>query len=252
MGRETKIERIRQKLREMRKESDRHSVEWPFLEMGRNVSRRQANKFMLGAILDYQIDADTAWENARRFAEDDLGDPPELWRSIAGQWTEEGWNRGSTWRKYRLHHRFPAAHRRVRAIGVDIQALYGGDARRIWDGQSPKEVLCRLDGLGKYGVGKQLSRMIVGALIDTGQIEGMGEFKADTHVMTVLGRLFDGDKATEPRALEIGEELAPGNSWELDGVLFSHGKTICDSKSPRCSDCFLEDACAYASRGRLE
>ena len=93
--------------------------------------------------------------------------------------------------------------------------------------------------------------MIVGALIDTGQIEGTGEFKVDTHVMTVLGRLFDGNKTTEPRALEIGEELAPGNSWELDGALFRLGKTICVSRMPRCSDCFLKDACVYALHGRL-
>ena len=207
---------------------------------------------MLGAILDYQMNVSTVWENARRFAEDELGDPEDLWQDIVGRWTEEEWNANTTWRRYRLH-RFPAGHQRVRAIGADIQDKFHGDARKIWHGQEPAEVLCRLAELGRRGVGEQLSRMIVGALIDTGLIEGEGDFKPDTHVRTVLGRLFDGTKATVERALELGEELAPGNSWELDGPLYAHGQRICTARSPRCHACALREDCAYDTEasGRL-
>lgn len=237
-----RVERIRGLLEEWTGEP----TEWPFLEEGERISRKEANKFMLGAIVDYQVEARLAWENARRFAEDVLGDPTDLWGTIMERWTEAEWNRSSTWKECRLHHRFPAAHRRVRAIGVDICEKYGGDVRRIWDGESPREVLCRLDGLGRRGVGEQIARMIVGALIDTGRIQGKGEFKADTHVRTVLGRLFDGDKATEKRAFEIGEMLSPSDTWKLDGPLFWHGMRICRANAPRCGGCFLQEDCVYS------
>lgn len=153
-----KTKKIREKLLVARTTGQTH---WPFLAPGGHVGLKDANKFMLGAIVDYQIDSDAAWENARRFAEDELGDPKHLWKVIVEQWSEEQWNRDSTWRMCRLHQRFPAAHRRVRAIGLGIHEHYGGDARRIWTGQPPAEVLCRLSGLGSRGVGEQLSRWLL-------------------------------------------------------------------------------------------
>ena len=60
---------------------------WPWLTEISATGRSSrdkilANKFMLGAILDYQICAEKAWENARRLAEDILGDPKQLWIAI--------------------------------------------------------------------------------------------------------------------------------------------------------------------------
>ena len=239
------IEEVRQRLLAHRSEPDQRGSLWPFLGAGETVDQRCGNKFMLGAIIDYQIDASAAWENARRFAEDDLHDPLDLWGTIVRRWTEDEWNSDSAWRECRLHPRFPQAHHRVRAIGLDIHETYAGDARRIWQGQTPAEVVRRLERLGRNGVGEQLSRMIAGALIDTGQIQGTGDFKADTHVRTVLGRVFDGEKASVERALELGEELLPGNSWDLDGVLYWHGKDVCRKSSPKCTDCFLRQCCAF-------
>ena len=46
------------------------------------MRNRSANKFLLGCILDYQMNVDEVWENARRFAKDDLGDPRDLWHEI--------------------------------------------------------------------------------------------------------------------------------------------------------------------------
>ena len=111
-----------------------------------------------------------------------MNDPDDLRREIVERWTEDQWSSRSTWKECALHRRFPAGHNRVRAVGLDILRQYDGDSRSIWQGQHPEEVLCRLDRLGKNGVGPQLSRMIVGALIDAGQIIGSGQFKADTHV----------------------------------------------------------------------
>lgn len=245
---EEKPIRVREALSNRARARGPNAVHWPFLSGVSNVDKRQANKFMLGAIVDYQVPVEQAWEGARRFAEETLDDPPDLWRSIVEGWTEAEWNSRRTWKEYGLHRRFPAGHNRVRAIGSDILQQYNGDARSIWREQSPHEVLCRLDELGRRGVGAQLSRMIVGALIDTGQIRGSGQFKADTHVRRVLGRVFDAKKASESRAFELGEELSPGNSWKLDGVLYLHGMEACTHTTPTCDGCFLAQDCAYRSQ----
>ena len=217
---------------------------WPLLgDRGTWVSEKAANKFMLGAILDYQVRAMTAWENARRFAEETLSDPENLWDKILDAWTESEWNSEPVWRECSLH-RFPVAHRRVWRIGRDIVNYYGGDARRIWQGATPPTVLLRLAALGERGVGPEISRMIVGALIDTGQIEGQGRFKADVHVQRVLGRVFNGQRASSAMAHEIGDRMAPDNSWRLDNVLYKIGREVCQKTDPRCSHCFLQMQCA--------
>ena len=70
-------------------------------------------------------------ENARRFAEDELGDPADLWEKIIAI---RRWDSDAVWRRYGLH-RFPAGHKRVRRIGKEIVEHYQGDARKIWKDQ---------------------------------------------------------------------------------------------------------------------
>ena len=98
---------------------------------GRQAHKKTANKFLLGCILDYQMKVEVVWENARRLAEDDLGDPRDLWGAILAI---PRWNTQSVRRRYNLH-RFPAAHARVRRIAQEVMERYGGDARSMSYGQ---------------------------------------------------------------------------------------------------------------------
>lgn len=225
---------------------------WHWLEemsaSGRSPQDRiRANKFMLGAIIDYQQSADVAWENARRLSEDVLGDPKHLWVAIAGI-EESYWNSVAAKRHYRLHYLLDA-HKRVRRIGCKIVDRYDGDALNIWKDQAPPIVRGRLLDMQ---VGKELSPMIVGALIDTRQIEGQGDFKADEHVRKVLGRVFRGKMLTSREAHEIGNRMVPGNSWILDNPLYWIGKKKCKKSVPRCGECELNQVCTYAQKGKAD
>ena len=73
---------------------------------------------------------------------------------------------------------------------------YDGDARCIWVGKESSEVIESLLALGS---GKQIPRMIVGALRDCGQIEGTSDVRADVYVRRVLGRAVCGDP-NDPKA----------------------------------------------------
>ncbi len=215
-------------------------IHWGWLSdlEGRPADKKCANKFLLAAILDYQMRADLVWENARRFAEDDLGDPDDLWETILGI---PGWDSDIVFRHYRLH-RFPAAHRRVRRIGEAIVRDYGGDSREIWRDQRPGEVRKRLE---RMRMGPQISRMIVGALFDTGQISGVGELKADLHVTRVLGRVFAGVRVSVAEAHRLANRMMPGSSWMVDAPLYLLGKSRCRPTTPDCGRCYLRQECAY-------
>ena len=211
---------------------------WPWLSTlnGRRSDKKSANKFMLGAILDYQVRADQAWDNAKRLAEKEFGDPIDLWDRIIAiprlTWKDR-------FKRYRLH-RFPAGHERVWRIGRDIVQHYGGDARRIWYDEPASVVLDRLIWMG---VGPQISRMIVGALNDTGQIEDLGDLKADLHVRRVLGRVFTGSKVSAQEAHRLARMIVGGPTWILDSRLYFLGKDYCSTK-PNCEHCDLKSVCA--------
>ena len=142
-------------------------------------------------------------------------------------------------------HRFPKGHERVWTIGKKVVQQYEGDARKIWDNQSIEATLYRLYDLG---VGEQISRMVVGALIDTGKISGKGDVKVDIHVRRVLGRVLQGSEFPfddVEKVKEITREMHPQNPWLLDRPLYLLGKQICQAEKPKCESCYLTAECVY-------
>jgi|WetSurMetagenome_2_1015567.scaffolds.fasta_scaffold07101_2 endonuclease III len=217
-------------------------ISWVWLERGKEPTKKEANKFMLSSILDFQMNVDRVVENARRLSEDILGDPDNLWHEITKVNLEE-WNKQRS--NYKLH-RFPSGHTRVWKIGKQIVENYGGDSRNIWNDNQPSNViLCRLE---KIGAGKQISRMITGALIDTGQITAKGDVKVDIHVKRVLGRILQGKEFTSKQAnevIEITRKMNSSNPWLLDRPLYFLGKSICTASVVTCPNCFMHTQCVF-------
>lgn len=238
-----KYKRVRKLIRAERRRQPPMRANFLSRLNGHWADKRSANKFLLGCIIDYQMRVGRVWENARRFAEDDLGDPRDLWNAIV---KIPKWNTPKVRRRYNLH-RYSAAHARVQRIGKEIVRRYRGDARNIWKNQSPCVTQKRLE---RMGVGPQLSRMTVGILYDTKQIEGAGELKADIHVRRVLGRVFTGDMVSAEAALDIAREMMPRGSWDLDAQLFRLGRSTCKKTNPDCGRCFLRAKCKFRKDSR--
>jgi hypothetical protein len=211
------------------------------LGAGAAVSKKDANKFFLGAILDYQIPAATAWGNSRRLTEDIFNNPDDIWARVTSCSKNEWMGRRT---KYRLH-RFPIAHERVWRIGNDIVRDYQGDVRNIWNNQSAEVVLKRLNNMR---VGKQISQMILGALFDVGILRCGGDVKADIHVRRVLGRVTRGrefELSEIPQLVELTREMHPEEPWLLDQQLYLLGKQVCFPNNPVCSRCYLSNECHW-------
>ena len=215
-------------------------LDWPWLSnlKGKWADKKSANKFMLASILNYQMNATEVWDNAQRFAEKTLENPSDLWTAII---QIRKWNTPTVFRRYQLH-RFPAAHQRVRRIGEEIVEHYKGDAREIWKGQTPDEVLNRLN---RMRVGQKISRMIIGVLSDTKQISGVAELAPDIHVRRVLGRVFTGAVVSADEAIRIAKAMEPRKSWKLDAPLYRLGQSKCKKTNPGCEDCYLRKKCNY-------
>lgn len=239
-----KISRLQKLLLDLWRNPEDRGYFWPWLQ-GKNgkpikrLSKKNANKFMLGCIIDYQIDADKALGNAARLAEVELGDPENLWQEIIDVC------HGNATRLRQLYpwfHRLDQAYQRVIRIGRDIIRYYDGDARLIWEDTNRNEVLRRFHELS---LGPQLSNMALGALMDTDNIKGTGDAKADNHVRRVVGRLLLGRTASVEEATELTRKLYPQNPWKFDSVLYAWGKDICFKFEPLCTDCSLAKECAY-------
>ena len=221
---------------------DQDKLFWHWLIPGRPFSQKDANKFFLGCILDYQIRSDIAWNNAKRLAEQILNDPEDLWGGITAGSLED-WK--AKWKEYSIH-RFPKAHERVFTIGMRVVTQCGGDARNIWDKQTIETVLYRL---GDLRVGEQISRMIAGALFDADILQGKSDVKADIHVRRVLGRLVLGEEisvAQSQQAIDLARRMHAENPWLLDRPLYRLGKSICSPRNPGCAECVMRTLCQYA------
>lgn len=206
---------------------------------GKPCPKRPANRFLLCCLLDWQIDSGLAWRNGERLVKEILGDPDDVWQVITSV-SETEWKLKRS--QYRLH-RFPAGHDRLWRIAKAICDRYKGDSAQIWQGKDSSAVLERLLGLG---AGEQISRMIVGALRDCGQINGSSDVKADVYVCRVLGRAVYGETTNATAATTIARQLNPPDPWQLDWPLWNVGKSHCRPTTPDCMRCYLAHHCAYA------
>ncbi len=89
------------------------------------------------------------------------------------------------------------------------------------------------------GVGRKTANVVLGNAyhIASGVV-------VDTHVMRLSYRL-GWVKAKDPVKIEIKlNKMCPQSDWiMLSHYLIAHGRTICVARSPKCSECFLQDAC---------
>ena len=137
------------------------------------------------------------------------------------------------------------AHHRLWRIGSRICRDFDGDARRIWEG---KDAEAALQTLWNIGAGEQISRMLVGALRDCGEIlAAASDVKGDVYVRPVLGRALLGQETDAEVAVQLAARLHPDDPWQLDTQLWQVGKSWCTIGSPRCPECYLAPHCLYAT-----
>lgn len=209
---------------------------------GRECSKAIANQFLICCLLDFQQQADVAWKKGAALTKA-LGGAEGVWLAICRSPKDE-WD--GMYERFDRPHRYRWGYTRLWGIANTICVRYDGDARNIWRGRSPYDALVHLWAVG---AGDQISRMIVGALRESGQIKGdAGDVKADVHVRRVLGRAVFGEEigtVDATKIIELTRQLHPPDPWQLDWPLWNLGRTNCRPTNPVCQSCYLRPLCAY-------
>ncbi len=212
---------------------------WGWMDL-RPIPKKNANKFLLQSMIDYRWKTETAHRKASEFAEIELGDPEELWETIV-RIPESTWAGRSGDRKL---HCTSNRHLKIRVMAGTLVSEYDGDATQLWADRLPLQTLARLNDLG---LGPQLSRMTVGALIDEEQIDGTGDVKPDIHLRRVLGRALEGRVFSEDEVLIVTRAMRPADCWSLDWPSWHMGRNWCRATIPLCEGCPLQSECRFRS-----
>ena len=230
----------------------RRGYEFPGLKDAHDNSR-SANIFFLGAIMDYQMNADIVWNNAEELA-DKLGSE-DLWGKIA-RMPEDRWRR---LRKDNgdYFHRFWDAQgnlsvaKKIQRVARNVSGRFGGDVRAIWVNRTTEGVyeVLKNDVQVNLGNSDAIVRMIVLALENYGHVKGSTSVKPDSNVKRVLGRVFYGEAISKDSdAIEIARTIYPRNPGRIDLPLYDIGKTFCRKTQPLCDSdtgCPLNGVCQY-------
>ena len=71
----------------------------------------------------------------------------------------------------------------------------------------------------------------------------------DTHVGRVVRRLGFTDETDPVRVERVLMELVPSREWTMfTHLMISHGRAVCQSRSPRCEACVLLSLCPEGAR----
>lgn len=202
--------------------------------------------FVIGCIMDRQIDAEKAWEIPGRF------------RERYGSFLMEDLTELSLERTETLFRQKPALHwigempkcfyRAVRRIDSE----YDGDASKIWAGDIGSARLVRRF-LALHGVGEKIATMAANILVRDFGIE-LSDYRyldisADAHVKRVFQRLGLVSKgASNFEVIWAAREMNPDYPGIFDFAVWDIGRTWCSPGKPNCPECVMREVCPGAGR----
>ena len=221
-----------------------------------NIPRRMrgydANSFVLGVLLDRNVNAQRAWD-AGEWITESIGadeDVCTLWRNLRSMSARrlEGFMRYG-WGGRAFHRHWKRMSKAFKACAELMLEKYEGDPRKIWNGQREvAQVRERLEEV--QGIGPALSRMAVLILArNYGLLGGKRalaelDIKPDIHVMRVFKRtgLLPKDASTTD-AILAARNFWPNFPAALDAPAWKIGSQFCRPRSPRCHSCPITKAC---------
>ncbi len=210
-----------------------------------------ANSFLLGVMLDRSVKAAQAWKAAEWIcsALGDSEDPAVLWTTLRD--LEPVRLRGFLRYGYggvAFHRHYKTFARLLPQAANHILENYGGDPRRIWNGQRDTEIVRnRLDDIP--AIGGALAKMAVLILArNHGLLGGRTarrqlDVKPDIHVQRVFRRAGFVERASPDEVVQAARRLSPDFPASLDAPAWEIGSKWCRPQRPRCSECPLDKTC---------
>ena len=115
------------------------------------------------------------------------------------------------------------------AMSKELVEKYGGEVPKDFD---------KLTALA--GVGRKTASVVLSVGFD------IPAMPVDTHVNRVAKRIGFSQGNTVEKVEEDLKKLFPPEDWNaLHHSMIFHGRYICESRKPRCSECTVSDRCVY-------
>lgn len=201
--------------------------------------------FVLACVMDRQIKAEKAWLIPYIISQKLQGFSMALLTKLSMNKVNH------LMRKPESLHRFVDKMSRSFYFAVErIKNHYAGDASKIWEGKPPSaEVVYRF--LEFDGVGPKIGSMAANILARDFKIAFADYFSidiaADVHVRRVFARL--GLCSEDPSVEQVifkAKALHPEFPGIMDLPCWEIGRNWCKSRSPECSECYMQDVCPTA------
>lgn len=117
----------------------------------------------------------------------------------------------------------------IKSLSKDVVEKYGGQVPNTMEG------LTSLSGVGKKTASVVISVAFGGAAMPV-----------DTHVFRVSHRLgLSGGKTADKVMEDLQKKYAPLDWYDVHHTMIFHGRYVCHSRNPNCTDCKLKKYCNF-------
>ncbi len=213
-------------------------------------TKKEANHFFVGVILDRIVKSSTAWNSGELIVTKYGSGRTDFWKRIREMKRDElhkfmkSGNDGKALHVY--HGQMTDNLKRAAELMLE---KYDGDPREIWQREENTVEKVKRRFKEFHGIGPQLASMAVMILVrDYGELGGEKSFpcllpKEDVHIKRVFQRtgLTDGnDKLT---AVDVAKELNPDFPAILDEPAWIIGRRYCFKSNPNCEECPITKVC---------
>lgn len=194
--------------------------------------------FLIGAVFDRAIRWQKAWEIPYHIAQRNMLDPEKISQASDARLS-------NLLLTLPVKPRYPNQGVRTLRDAAELTIEFGGDAAKIWEGVSPRDVEGRLRTI--YGVGQGIAAMTVRILHENyGCFQGYGhqiDIRPDVNLMRVFRRSGLCRDEDPDVCINTARRLSPEAPWELDFAPWYIGQEWCHSSDPDCAHCPLSRLC---------
>ncbi|MBN1167187.1 MAG: hypothetical protein JXA44_08685 [Methanospirillaceae archaeon] len=207
----------------------------PFCSQLRELSKGEANLFLLQCILAYGQTPENCLKKISLFSARSGATNETIWKVIAGYSYEE-W---CSFPKSDWLHTMKGKHGQVHRMATALIRDAAGDARGLWTGATEGELLRRLD---EIGIAVDSINLVIIAMVNSG-LPGNDAaiWNPDPHVRRIIARMLFG-------VLTLPEEVIPFIQQifgKYGHILNRIAKWSCHIKNPLCSNCSIHDFCTW-------
>lgn len=226
-------------------------VEWS--DKRRRFTKRKANEFFVGVMLDQMQEADRAWKAGKYMPKYYFNDTDDFWQEIANthlSTIKKICKGGYDGQAFALSVKVNCFPRNLKTAARKIVGEYKSDVRNIWnriDAAHVDEIYNRFKEF--EGIGDALAKMAQFILVRDYGIAGGKEsrkylsVKPDVHLQRVLFRLGISEKKTAASVNSNVDNLRLRSPADFDWAVWSIGREYCHPGNPDCSNCPLESVC---------